>query len=183
MSILATSLNNATLISHEAFLHELYENMWIDGIFDIKTPFMMDEQAKAVVRLKNSGELSHRKRKRNKKFEIACLTEIEQKMISLLKNWQKDHFEPIPVDDNVILDNNKTLREKISKIMFEASKSVLEMTRGGEGDNNYVISGSNDDLIKCAQVTINQKHYFIPPKSEYHVSDITRIKGPYHSLL
>ena len=180
MSILATSLNNATLISHEAFLHELYENKWIDGIFDIKTPFMMDEQAEAVVRLKNGGNVSHRKRKRNK---IACLTEIEQKMISLLKNWQKDHFEPIPVDDNVILDNNKTLREKISKIMFEASKSVLEMTRGGEGDNNYVISGSNDDLIKCAQVTINQKHYFIPPKSEYHVSDITRIKGPYHSLL
>ena len=183
MSILATSLNNATLISHEAFLHELYENMWIDGIFDIKTPFLMDEQAKAVFRLKNSGELSHRKRKRNKKFEIACLTEIEQKMISLLKNWQKDHFEPITVDDNVILDNNKTLREKISKIMFEASKSLLEMTRGGGGDSNYVISGSNDDLIKCAQVTINQKHYFIPPKSEYHVSDITRIKGPNHSLL
>ena len=178
MSILATSLNNATLISHEAFLHELYENKWIDGIFDIKTPFMMDEQAKAVVRLKNGGELSHRKRKRNKKFENACLTEIEQKMISLLKNWQKDHFEPIPVDDNVILDNNKALREKISKIMFEASKSLLEMS-----DSNHVISGSNDDLIKCAQVAINQKHYFIPPKSEYHVSDITRIKGPNHSFL
>ena len=141
MSILV-SLNNASLISHQVFLQELYENKWIDGIFDIKTPFMMDEQAKAVVRLKNGGNVSHRKRKRNKKFEIACLTEIEQKMISLLKNWQKDHFEPIPVDDNVILDNNKTLREKVSKIMNEASKSVSDFTQ------KIIIKQINDNNLK-----------------------------------
>ena len=98
MSILA-SLNNASLISHEQFLQELYENKWIDGIFDVKTPFMMDEQAKAVVKHKNGGELSKRKRK---KKNCNALTEIEQRMISLLKNLQK-HFEPIPVDDNIIL--------------------------------------------------------------------------------
>ena len=54
------------------------------------------------------------------------------------------------------------------------------MTSGGD---NYLISGSNEDPIKCTQVSINQKQYYIPPKSEYHVSDITRIKGPNQSLL
>ena len=126
MSILA-SLNNASLISHQVFLQELYENNWIDGIFDIKTPFMMDGQAKAVVKHKNGGELS-RKRKKKNLCANACLTEIELRMISLLKNLQKKHFEPIPVDDNIILDNNKTLREKVSKIMNEASKSVSDFT-------------------------------------------------------
>ena len=129
MSILDTSMNNATLISHEAFLHELYENKWIDGIFDIKTPFMMDGQAKAIVKHKNGGELSRKRKK--KKCDVNELTEIELRMISLLKNLQKKHFEPIPVDDNVILDNNKTLREKGSKIMSEASKSVSNISRSG----------------------------------------------------
>ena len=63
--------------------------------------------------------------------------------------------------------------------MSEASKSTLEMTR----NSNYLISGYNEDPIKCTQVSINQKQYHIPPKSEYHVSDITQLKGPNHLLL
>ena len=45
---------NTWLISHEKFLKEIYYKEekkieWIDGIFDIKTPFLMDDQAKAIV--------------------------------------------------------------------------------------------------------------------------------------
>ena len=63
---------NTWLISHEKFLQDIYKNekkktKWIDGIFDIKTPYMMDDQAKAIVT--NNHETSKKKSRKRKNRE------------------------------------------------------------------------------------------------------------------
>ena len=152
--------NNAWLISHEMFLQELYENHWIHGIFEINTPFMMDEQAKALVY--NKETLKSRKRK--KKTQLGSILPIEEKMQLILQKLMK-YFQPMPTNE-MILNNNRIVREKVKDLM-NTSTSTFKNVKSIRGFNE------NEKSVK---VNIEGRYYWIPTNCEYHLNDISNLK-------
>ena len=75
-------------LSHQKFLADLYHGKFMDILFGLKTPYMMDEQAKALSR-NGSGntecETTSRK-KRKRKAYAALANEIPQS--NLVKRMQ-----------------------------------------------------------------------------------------------
>ena len=72
------------LVSHQNFLADLYGGKFMDFLFHLKTPYMMDEQAKALSRNGNYTETNKRKRKRNEDIPQNNLVKLMQSILTQL---------------------------------------------------------------------------------------------------
>ena len=156
---------NTWLISHEKFLQDIYNNekkktKWIDGIFDIKTPFMMDDQAKAIV-AKNTE--NSKKKSRKRKIRETEILPIEIKMTEVLAEL-KCHFDPLP-NSETIFENNRGLRTKVKDLM-EKAVTDLKVAQDTHGSN------CNEEIAK---ISVMGKTFLIPPKCEYFMKDISEL--------
>ena len=75
-------------LSHQKFLADLYHGKFMDILFGLKTPYMMDEQAKALSRSGSGNTESETtsSKKRKRKANAALANEIPQS--NLVKRMQ-----------------------------------------------------------------------------------------------
>ena len=65
-------------LSHQKFLADLYHGKFMDILFGLKTPYMMDEQAKALSRTGNTESETTSSKKRKRKANAAVANDIPQ---------------------------------------------------------------------------------------------------------
>ena len=73
-------------LSHQKFLADLYHGKFMDILFGLKTPYMMDEQAKALSRSGNTEFETTSSKKQKRKANAALANEIPQS--NLVKRMQ-----------------------------------------------------------------------------------------------
>ena len=133
------------LISHQKFLEQLYGQEFImKDLFDIKTPFMMDEQARATI------TAASKKRKKRQEF---LPSKLELKMLELLKKLE---FEQPPTKEDV-LENNKKLRLKASEVMNKAVMNYKSLSGGNSSDK-----------------VMHKGDYVLPPNCRFFSVDVSK---------
>jgi hypothetical protein len=158
------------LIDHQLFLNNLYEPLHkrlIHGLFDIKTPFMMDEQAKklATASVEDEESTTIKKRKRKKSRNVASTNDpLKPTMEAIIDEVrQRGAFQPSPGPE-IILQNNKPARQLANQVMAEI---VVEMSKMHEE-----VHGNN---ALERPIFAAPQNVLLPAKCEYHMCDIAKI--------
>ena len=149
-------VDQGCLVSHAAFLRNLYKDQNLDHLFDVKTPFLMDEQAKA--RANNLGNADKRKRKR--KLYSDPINEKCKKILEEMHALRL--FSGQPATDDWI-ENNKAAREKAKVLMSQATSNYPTIDLIGMNDSD--------------EITISKNRYTLPPHCQYFSCDIKNIKS------
>lgn len=166
MAVVAKIDSRGCFLSHSKFLSDLYgdTNKFItDDLFNIKTPFMMDEQAKATALNMQSGshQLEASKRPKKSKRKRPLLTDKEEQLKAVLQDLIKK-LEPWhePTMDEM-LDNNRLVRNKVKAVMLEAVENYCA--------GNSFGSNLTDRVVR---IDIKNRSYLLPPRCEFHSLDI-----------
>ena len=123
MSVLQKVESLGCLLSHDQYLKDLYKGHFIDGLFNLKTPFLMDEEAKkaaALLEQKEQNNFTNKKQRRKKRKNIdSCIISIQEesirkKMKFLLQKLDFGKSKPSLAD---IGENNARLRSLAKNLM------------------------------------------------------------------
>lgn len=145
-------------VNHQEYLDQLYSGVATckRGLFDINTPFMMDLQAHKLADQLETPDMKTRKRKKSNK---KTLTNVDLKLKQALEEFTShSKFCKTSPGLNLIRANNKPARELANQL------TNLPCVKGP-------LEGKND-ASQPQIVTIQERQYVLPPKSEYKVLDM-----------
>lgn len=139
------------LISHEMFLADLYrEHQFSGGLFDIKTPFMMDAQALASCRDK-----TRRKRKQPQRQLEAHEVQMKNMLDQLAESGLFKQGKPSKEE---VIENNLPARNLAKNLMDEAPIKIQE---------SY---GKNE-----SPTAVLYQDWLLPPRCEYFNTDVLNL--------
>jgi len=160
---------NVTIVSHKKFLEGLYSNLDMSwetlDIFNIRSPFRMDQEAENVANVMEAGTLVGKKRKKRK----LCMENSLQKEILHLKEklnifhtLKPTHF-PIGPTAEEVRQNNQILRRNVKFLLNSVTSSELTVIAPAKGQNT-------------SNVCVNQGGVWLPPRSGFRTMDVQHIE-------
>lgn len=154
-------------VSHEKFLNQTYSGLGLESrpIFNLKTPFRMDLEARKVAQaMEQDSEVVTKGTKRRRKPpalnpEETARNRIFLSFLDTLNNTQSKLFDALP-NSSVVEENNKEVRDLVKKLPNFDVKPDLTMK-------------NDQDTSKIVQITA--RSYVLPPHCEFVLGDISGI--------
>ncbi|XP_059352955.1 N(6)-adenine-specific methyltransferase METTL4-like [Daphnia carinata] len=148
-------------VCHRSLSEEMCGRPYLRSLFDIRTPFLKDQEAMSVAQEMASGVPKRRKRKKN--HEVKQLPLEESKVLDFLSELSK-FFQPSPSPLDFAA-NNKPVRDLVTQFLSSASGSKIQ-------DLNLEMSYFNSS--ECViEKEINGETFILPPHSQFYKHDIT----------
>ena len=151
-------VDQGCLVSHQAFINSLHKDLNMEYLFNIKTPFLMDDQAKA-----RANNLENNRRKRRKNHDVLKVDPIKAKCKKVLEDLHAlGLFSGEPTTEDWI-ENNKSSREKAKGLLSQALSNYPMRDLIGINDSD--------------EVTKLNDRYILPPNCGYYSCDIKDIES------
>ena len=155
------------ILDHADHIEKTYAEVGLRprNIFDVKSPFYMDLQAKKLAQnLEDKIESlpkKNRKRKSDKSVQSPD-SDFVRKKFENLRESMRTYFDA-PPNAAVLRENNSKLRELSSRL--------LNLT-----NHQITTSGSNDSAT-CQLIKVEDSEFVIPPKSRYIVDNLKNFES------
>lgn len=159
MSILHKS-EAGYFICHRNLSEEMCGRPYNRNLFDIRTPFLKDQEAASVAQEMESGVAKKRKRKKNHEVKPLPLEESSVlEFLSELSSFFKP--PPSPLDFTV---NNKPARNMVTKFLSSVPGLKIQ-------DTNFQMScvNSSEQII---EKDIDGDTFILPPHSQFYKNDV-----------
>ncbi|KZS21149.1 Methyltransferase 4-like protein [Daphnia magna] len=147
-------------VCHRSLSEEMCGRPYLRSLFNIRTPFLKDQEAMSVAQEMASGVPKKRKRKKN--HEVKQLPLEESKVVDFLSELSK-FFQPLPSPLD-FAENNKSARDLVTQFLSSASGSKIQ-------DFNLEMSCLNS-LEHVIEKEINGETFILPPHSQFYKNDI-----------
>ena len=155
------------ILDHADHIEKTYTEVGLrpTNIFDVKSPFYMDLQAKKLAQnLEDKIESlpkKNRKRKSDKSVQSPD-SDFVRKKFENIRESIRTYFDA-PPNAAVLRENNSKLRELSSRL--------LNLT-----NHQITTSGSNDSAT-CQLIKVEKSEFVIPPKSRYIVDNLKNFES------
>lgn len=151
-------------ICHRSLSEEIYGRPYLPSLFDIRTPFLKDQEAMSVAQEMTIGVPKIRKRKKNR--EVKQLPLEESEVLDFLSELSK-FFQPPPSPSDFQV-NNKPVRDFVTRFLLSAAGSKIQ-------DINLEMNYQNS-LEHVTEEEIKGEIFILPPHSQFYKNDINYLE-------